>query len=1040
MNPSILIKSIQPTVFFHKTQDELRQKVTLTLESSDEVDLLNIFLEYQQFHYETSIMHITKGSADYTIFIPDIQSPTKLFLTLTFQNEMVQRIEMDWMPTRHWQVHLVHGSHHDLGYTDLPTNILKEHASFMDMILDFCDATDNWPEDSQFRYLVEQAWSIRYYLHTCSEKQTFRLINRIKQNRIEVTALYGNETTELCSQEELIRLLYPAFRLQRDYGISITSAELNDIPGVAWGMASVLAGAGIRYFAPGLPDYYAWGEKVHAWWDEKAVLPRDTPGAFWWEGPDNEKVLFWHEGGAIGWTSMWSYEQTMDDLGQKLSYLTSQKYPYDILRIKFHSGHRDNSPPDSRISLIARQWNDEWAFPRLIVSTNYLFFTQFENAYGDKLPTIHGDIPNTDYHLGAASTARETADNRQTHDLILSAEKFAACAAMLTNNPYPAEMLAEATDSMLMYDEHTWGMAHPIGPAQNACWAQKSEFAYRAQALAHDVLVKSLNQIADQIQLDKDVYHIIVFNPLSFPNTSPVVVEAVPYAPCSRPMYWKYPQGADGSETPILVHGTALGRDLVSLPTSLLKKPFKLIDLSSNQEVSHQIRKIEITSPHPFAGARSALSQTDPVSVGVLNFSDAQQYDLLFTAHDVPPVGYKTYRIVESDQPVHDSYIEYINQQPILENQYYSIKFNPENGAISSLIDKETDLELVDSTSNIQFNQLVARVPKTGQIATPYLVATVSFERGRVVDTAKIVSNCLGCPQVVQEVILHHEVKRIDFHTWILRDNLAPLEVFLAFPLFADQPTFQYDGNYSVIRPIQDQLPGTNTDSYAIQHWLQMSDNQRKITLTSLDAGAVCIGKLWTGAISQAHLASLPQDFGREFLRDPSQFEKGHIYSCLMLNNFRTNFQPVQSGEFLFRHSLTSATPSKEPDWQFGWKVSQPLQSVILNSSQPGNLPFSTSFFQVLEPNIHLLTMKAAEDGNGLILRLAILDEQPFIGNINLPYYEIKKATLTSLIETDLTDLPFGKHRLKVTLPGNKIITIRCCGKQFPRVKDGLLL
>ncbi len=59
-----------------------------------------------------------------------------------------------------------------------------------------------------------------------------------------MTALFANEITELCGHEELVRLLYPSFELKRRFGIDITVAEHNDIPGFSWGLASALAGAG----------------------------------------------------------------------------------------------------------------------------------------------------------------------------------------------------------------------------------------------------------------------------------------------------------------------------------------------------------------------------------------------------------------------------------------------------------------------------------------------------------------------------------------------------------------------------------------------------------------------------------------------------------------------------------------------------------------------------------------------------------------------------------------------------------------------------
>ncbi len=116
-----------------------------------------------------------------------------------------------------------------------------------------------------------------------------------------------------------------------------------------------------------------------------------------------------------------------------------------------------------RLSLIAREWNRRWAYPRLIVATNAQFFEQFKRAAGNRLRTLRGDLPNTDYTVGATSTAKETGINRLTHDLLTSAEKLAACAALVSDYAYPADTLAEAYDHALFYNEHTWGMAHPIG-------------------------------------------------------------------------------------------------------------------------------------------------------------------------------------------------------------------------------------------------------------------------------------------------------------------------------------------------------------------------------------------------------------------------------------------------------------------------------------------------------------------------------------------------------------------------------------------------
>ena len=56
------------------------------------------------------------------------------------------------------------------------------------------------------------------------------------------------------------------------FGLLFLTARLRNS---AWGLVSVLAGSGIRYFAPSIPDYFSWDFQVRPFWNEAAVLPRD---------------------------------------------------------------------------------------------------------------------------------------------------------------------------------------------------------------------------------------------------------------------------------------------------------------------------------------------------------------------------------------------------------------------------------------------------------------------------------------------------------------------------------------------------------------------------------------------------------------------------------------------------------------------------------------------------------------------------------------------------------------------------------------------
>ena len=142
--------------------------------------------------------------------------------------------------------------------------------------------------------------------------------------------------------------------------------------------------------------------------------------------------------------------------------------------------------------------------------------------------------------------------------------------------------------------------------------------------------------------------------------------------------------------------------------------------------------------------------------------------------------------------------------------------------------------------------------------------------------------------------------------TRILRDATPLLELHLAFAFALTDPLFAYEATNAVIQPILDRLPGANTDAYAVQHWVSMPDRAGGVAWSSLEAPIVELGGLWPGDVSQAHHGVTPPGYGHAFLRTPEELRRGHIYSYIMNNNFRTNFQPVQVTDALFRYVITT--------------------------------------------------------------------------------------------------------------------------------------
>jgi hypothetical protein len=983
---------------------------------------------------------IPVGEFKVRLCLPERRAPTSLELELVAGDQVMDRRTANWQPARHWELYIVPASHHDLGYTDLPSNVLREHDRFLDQVLDFCDQTANFPADARFHYTVEQGWSVLHYLEHRPAAQTERLLHRLREGRVELTATLGNQTSELCGHEEQVRLLYPVFRFARQAGVPVETAELNDVPGLSWGLAGVLAGAGVRYFSASLPDYLGWGRKVRPLWDEAAVLPRDLPGAFWWQGPDGRRVLLWHACGGSG--TLWTHEQAEHDIPRFIDELAQRGYPHHRVRVHFQAGWRDNSPPDVRISHIAREWNARYAYPRLIVSSGRQFFAAFETEAGATLPTLRGELPNTDYTVGATSTPRETGINRTTHGSLLAAERLATCAALARRETdgYPAETLAEAYESALLYDEHTWGMAHPIGPAQDACWSQKGQFAYRAAALAHDVLVKSANRLADALALPgaADTYHLVVCNPSSQARSDIVTVPAAPPSPCGRPMYWR--REDESGNLRVLVGGTAVGRDLVSLPADLLMGPCELTDMESGQAVLCQV--VEHTDPlaaRPLAAQRLALGEVDPTSVPVLNYDRSQRLDLVFTAHDIPPLGYKTYRLrpaaargadqeLSAGQPATPPEEAWRLGPAELENRFYRVQLDPQTGAVRSLYDKELQRELIDGSAAYGFGQVIARSPRSGEVTSPGSATISPGEYGPVCASLVVRGAAASCPVRVMEITLYRDLKRVDLAVRLLRDATPHLELAVAFPFAVDRPRFGLECSNAVVEPVQDQWPGSNTAAYAVQHWVTVQDAACGVAWSSLEAPVVALSQFWPDPLSQAHHGMTQPGFERAFLSDPAELTRGHIYSYLMVSNYRTNFQPVQAGEMLFHYRLTSAPAQALPAaaQEIGRALTLPLVPVCLRGPQDGQLPMSSSFLQIDRTNVALQALKAAEDGDGLILRLAETAGQETEVTVTLPYCRIAQAVATDVVERDTGSVPHTPHTFRVRVPARGMVTVRC--------------
>jgi len=991
MSMKATLTTVRPTLLVPRTEDGPRQLVSVTSANGGAATQGQVVIEWPGGR-EEALIDLPAGESVHELLLAAPEEPRDAVARLVVNGERVARREFAWQPPRCLRVHLVQHSHHDVGYTNLPSTVLREHCAFLDAVIDMVADTARYPEEARFRLVIEQAWSLQEFVRRASPERVARMGDLLRSGDVELTALFGNLTTEICGPEELIRALYPSARLARRFGAPLLSAEHNDVPGMSWGLAEALSGIGIRLFCPQLPRYWSWCDPaMRGFWDESVLFPQGRPGGFWWEAPSGRRVLLWDAHGAGG-----DVDPTLPGLAERLQALVDGGYPYGTVYWRVGGGARDNSPYIADFCETARDWNTRWASPQLIVSTNARFEAELRHELPADLPVFRGELPGQDYPVGAMSTAAATAVNRNNHAQLLVAEQLATLAAETTDHAYPADALEAAYEDALWFDEHTWGHHFPAGPAAEASSLEKQTHAYRAAALAHDVTTQALARLADHIALPDDGLHLVVYNPLPHPRTAPVVTPLRELENCGSTM--ARVADPEHPESPGTLRGVALtDRWHLHPAAEIVAGRFELVDLATGERVDFEVTDLAADSPQPHAPQRFGLARGGK-RYGFFEQPSGLSCDLCFVARDLPACGYRTYalRLRPSASPT-----KVARSDRVIENEHYRVEADRETGRVISLIDREAGRELLDPDAPHGFAELVVRDPE-GVLAAPAATAPTLAETGPLLRRLAGEFSAPGHPQVRWTLTLHEGRRRVDLGLRVLKDPTPLLDAHLAFPFALDQPSFRYESLLALQTPPSDFLPGAYWDEVAVRNWVRVGDDGLSVLWSSLDAPMVSLGRLMPGYTSPAHRCRIPDDMehppGTE-----EQLRHGWLYSLLCANNFGTNFAVSQTGSLLFRYRITTRAGSMADTEavRSGWEAVTPPETIFTERRRPGHLAPTGSLLAIEGDPLVLLACKRAEDGAGLILRLWNPVDRPGESTVRLGFGKALRIRHVSLVEED---------------------------------------
>ena len=439
---------------------------------------------------------------------------------------------------------------------------------------------------------------------------------------------------------------------------------------------------------------------------------------------------------------------------------------------------------------------------------------------------------------------------------------------------------------------------------------------------------------------------------------------------------------------------------------------------------------------NPLAHARSDLVT---VPDGVPSLVDPQGRPMpteklsdgttVFLATDVPAFGYKTYRLAEHAAAAPPPPASLRASGQMLENEFYRITFDPASGAVTSIVDRELQQELVDPAAPYQFNQIVwvqkktreakegtNYAPRTGAKLTPR-TGSLAAEMETSFQDAK-----LGGARVTQTIRLYAGVKRIDVindlrHVGVLHSARSAdryrSNLFFAFPIKVDGFTARAEQAGGVVRPYDDQLRWGSHDYLAANRWVDVSNARFGVTMVPHQAPVVHFGAIRYNELS---IDYKPQS--------------SHLYSFAWSNRMAGLFTLCaddMNDRFVYSFSSHAGDWNVGATTRFGWSVASPLEARLLPAGQRGPLPTDAATFLAVDaPNVQVTVLKdSSAPGGGWIVRLVETEGKPTQAKLDVSRFPVDTATLCDLVENDRQPLDLTGGKVTVPLSGFAIATVR---------------
>lgn len=423
------------------------------------------------------------------------------------------------------EIIVVFKTHFDIGYTHRVSDIVQYYRTDMiDKALEAMNSSQSLSGEAQFRWTAP-GWVMAKAMDPWpgqTEERRKRLDGAFRKGQFLTHAMPFTIETDISDPEVIVRGLGFASNLARRYKLPLPlSAKVTDMPSHSGTLATVLANAGVKFLHIGCN------------WPSGYV---QTPGIFWWEGPDGSRLLTMyssHYGTATGLN--WPHEWNKGDQFTGRDLLPPADWPYKVWPAILVT--MDNSGPPKEKDIVALFDEVQKKMPGVKVRTGSMDdFVKAFLADSPTVPVFKKEMPDTWVH-GAMSDPGGIKLSRATTPLLAADEVLNM---QLKNwgldTPVVRDSIAKAYEKMALYAEHTWGGSASIkeyGDAfkklpedkyadLEASWEDKTDYVRSAWNISSYLKQDNLKTLAQSVKAAPN--SVIVYNPLPWKRNGLVEV------------------------------------------------------------------------------------------------------------------------------------------------------------------------------------------------------------------------------------------------------------------------------------------------------------------------------------------------------------------------------------------------------------------------------------------------------------------------------------------------------------------------------------